>query len=510
MKSHRHALFAMTTPAAPKPSLPRAVLLAALLGLAPHALADEQAMLRLLKVLRDQGTITAAQYEELRLAAEADKKGPATTPPTEPKPAAATPANAAATPSQPSPAAGAPRASGAPSVTAAAAPGQPSIPAVAKATPKWSDRLSIRGYVQLRYNAILDESGPGLNVPNDRSVSRTDSFMLRRGRLILSGDVSDHVFVYVQPDMNATPTDGQFSVQLRDIYADVAFDKAKEYRVRLGQSKVPYGFVNMQSSQNRAPLERPDAINSAVEGERDIGAFFYWAPAEVRERFRTLVSSGLKGSGDYGVVGLGIYSGQGLNRSDRNGDLHAIARVSYPFALPGGQVFEPGLQAYTGRFVVDTVAVTSPSGATIRPTARADGIADERVAATLVWYPKPIGFEAEWTIGRGPELGSNFSRIESGFLHGGYVQAHYLMPVGKGSLFPFVRWQMYEGGRKFARNAPSARVNEIDFGIEWSPWKEIEVAVAYTHTFHRTNTSIAPYADAEGSDRIGMQVQWNY
>ena len=69
---------------------------------------------------------------------------------------------------------------------------------------------------------------------------------------------------------------------------------------------------------------------------------------------------------------------------------------------------------------------------------------------------------------------------------------------------------MYEGGRKFARNAPAARVNEIDLGIEWSPWKELEVAVAYTHTFHRTNTSIAPYADAEGSDRVGMQVQWNY
>lgn len=504
----------MTTPAAPKLSLPRGVLLAALLGLAPQALADEQAMLRLLKVLRDQGTITAAQYEELRLAAEADKKGPALAPASEAKPAVAATSNAAPAKatdaaSKPAPGTGTPGAAPAHSASAAA-PGQPNVPAVAKATPKWSDRLNIRGYVQFRYNAILDESGPGLNVPNDRSVSRNDSFMIRRGRLILSGDVSDRVFFYAQPDMNASPSDGQFSLQLRDLYADVAFDKAKEYRVRLGQSKVPYGFVNMQSSQNRAPLERPDALNLAVEGERDIGAFFYWAPAEVRERFRTLVSSGLKGSGDYGVVGLGIYSGQGLNRSDRNGDLHAVARVSYPFELPGGQVFEPGLQAYTGRFVVDTVAVTGPSGATIRPTARTDGIADERVAATLVWYPKPIGFEAEWSIGRGPELSSNFSRIESGFLQGGYVQAHYLMPVGKGSLFPFVRWQMYEGGRKFARNAPSARVNEIDLGIEWSPWKEIEVAVAYTHTFHRTNTSIAPYADAEGSDRIGMQVQWNY
>lgn len=494
----------------PSPSFllrPRLLAASCITLAATSALGDDTALLRLLKVLRDQGTITAAQYEELRAASEADAKGK-TPSPAIPSPGiaqAATPTSTTTPATITSPATQA-----APSTPTPKASNHATPAVTPKAAPKWSDKLSIRGYVQFRYNAILDESGPGLNVPNDRSVSQTDSFMIRRGRLILSGDVTDHVFVYIQPDFNATPTDGQFSVQLRDIYADVSFDKSKEYRVRLGQSKVPYGFVNMQSSQNRAPLERADALNSAVEGERDIGAFFYWAPAEVRERFRTLVSSGLKGSGDYGVVGLGIYSGQGLNRSDRNGDLHAVARVSYPFELPNGQIFEPGLQAYTGRFVVDTLAVTAPGGASIRPVARADGIADERVAATAVWYPKPLGFEAEWTVGRGPSLSDDFRRIESSFLQGGYIQANYLGKAGNSTLFPFVRYQWYEGGRKFARNAPASRVSEIDFGIEWAPWKDLEVAVAYTHTFHRTNTSVSPYTDAADSDRIGMQVQWNY
>lgn len=53
---------------------------------------------------------------------------------------------------------------------------------------------------------------------------------------------------------------------------------------------MPFGWVNHQSSQNPAPLERPDAINSAAEAERDIGVFLMWAPTETRAIFRDLVS----------------------------------------------------------------------------------------------------------------------------------------------------------------------------------------------------------------------------
>jgi hypothetical protein len=53
----------------------------------------------------------------------------------------------------------------------------------------------------------------------------------------------------------------------------------------------------MQSSQNRLPLDRNDALNSAVSNERDLGVFFYWAPQKTRKLFSSLVSDGLKGSG---------------------------------------------------------------------------------------------------------------------------------------------------------------------------------------------------------------------
>lgn len=374
---------------------------------------------------------------------------------------------------------------------------------------KWYERISLRGYAQLRYSHLIDYEGAPLNSPNDRSVGEGPSFLLRRGRFIFSGDVSERLFLYGQMDFNGSPTDGDFAVQMRDLYADVSFDSKKEFRLRAGQSKVPFGYVNMQSSQNRAPLERADALNGAVEGERDIGAFLYWAPAEARVRFRDLVRQGLKGSGDYGVAGIGAYSGQGLNRSDLNGEPHYIARLAYPWKLKNGQFIEAGIQAYAGRFVVSTEEI-AVDGTRVRPAAPSQGLDDHRVGLTAVWYPQPFGVEAEWNIGEGPELGSDRRSVGTEFLHGGYVQLNYKVDDRWGTWFPFTRWQYYDGGRKFARNAPSMDVNELDFGVEWQPIPDLEVTVAYTHTFTRTNTRTAPYADTENADRVGFQLQWNY
>jgi hypothetical protein len=411
------------------------------------------------------------------------------------------------------------RAAAAPTTTPAPAPAGPTtkeIEATVKSVlkdadkqthdKKWYDKLGIRGYTQVRYQMYQSYDDPGFNVPADRSVGVDQTFVIRRGRLILSGDVTDHLYLYGQIDVaGSVSSDLDFAVQARDIYADINLDEKKEFRVRVGQSKVPFGWVNLQSSQNRAAFERPDALNSAVEGERDIGASFMWAPKEARDRFKELVSKGLKGSGDYGVLSIGAYSGQGLNRSDRNNETHFVARASYPFKLPSGQFVEAGIQAYTGRFVVSTGAVDG-----VTPEADSAGIRDDRVGATFVWYPQPFGIEAEWNVGQGPQLSSDLTEIESEYLHGGYVQLNYKIEKPSfGLLFPFLRWNYYDGGRKFARNAPASLVNEIDAGIEWSPWPELELTAQYTRTIDRTNTRTAPYEDG-GGDRFGMQLQFNY
>jgi hypothetical protein len=374
---------------------------------------------------------------------------------------------------------------------------------------KWYERISIRGYTQFRYSNVLSEEGAPLEIPADRSVNPNETLLIRRGRFVFSGDISNHLSLYAQSDFNGSTGAPDFSLQMRDLYADIFLDSQKEFRFRLGQSKVPFGWSNMQSSSNRAPFERPDAINSAADGERDYGAYFMWASSEARQRFRDLAP--LKGTGDYGVVALGAYAGQGPNRSDQNGLVHVVGRVSYPFKTAGGKFFELGLQAYHGKFVTPVQAFTT-GGASITPAQPSRGVIDQRVGVTAVWYPQPVGIETEWNIGRGPELSADLRTIESRFLNGGYVQLNYRRaPQGSTTLvFPFARWNYYDGGRKFARNAPNSRVNELDLGLEFAPWPELEITPLYTRTFRRTRTSTFPYEITRNANRVGFQVQWNY
>jgi len=212
----------------------------------------------------------------------------------------------------------------------------------------WYESFSIRGYMQVRYNRLL-ETNENLKCEQcDRSIGKGGGFIIRRGRIILSGNLNKRIYFYIQPDFGSSTGTTQNIFQLRDAYIDVSFDDKNEFRLRLGQSKVPFGFENMQSSQNRLPLDRHDAMNSAVSNERDMGAFFYWAPAKKRELFSKLVSDNLKGSGDYGVFAFGVYNGQTANRAEQNDNLHVVSRLSYPFVI-GNQIFEPGIQDYTGK-----------------------------------------------------------------------------------------------------------------------------------------------------------------
>lgn len=245
------------------------------------------------------------------------------------------------------------------------------------------------------------------------SIGPQVTFSLRRARFALAGDVTDRVYCYFQPDFAAVPADGSVNfLQVRDLYADLPLDAAKTSRVRVGQSKIPFGFEEPQSSQNRLALERTDAITSATKG---------------------------------------------------------IPRID-----AGDPV----------------------------------GLVDQRVAAHLVVYPQPFGFQAEYTAGQGPRLDDAHAAVVSAPLRGGYLQTMYRWAGPWGFVTPFVRWSVYDGGKKVERDAPYMQVDDLEGGVEWQIDKALELT-AQVERHDRTNPLVWPYVRQQ-TTLLRTQVQWNF
>jgi hypothetical protein len=361
----------------------------------------------------------------------------------------------------------------------------------------WTETIQLRGYMQMRYNGLL-ETNPNLQCAQcDRSWGGDGGFFFRRIRLIFYGQIHERIYLYFQPDF---ASDGKNLGQIRDAYFDLGLDAKQEFRLRIGQSKVPFGFENLQSSQNRIPLDRNDGLNSAVANERDIGVMFYYAPTEIRKRFSYLVSSGLKGSGDYGVFGLGIYNGQTANQPERNGSRHLVSRLSYPWELPSGQFVEASFQAYTGKFVINRAAKSD-----INQTE----FSEYRYGPTFVVYPQPFGLQAEFNWGRGPEYNPETNDIEDAPIRGGYVMATYMLKTEKDVFIPFTRYHYYKGGKKHELDATRHRVNELEFGVEWQPNRAFELVAMYTISDRTFENSLNPNNRQAGS-LLRLQAQVNF
>ena len=340
---------------------------------------------------------------------------------------------------------------------------------------QWFESFSIRGYTQVRYNRLLETNSKLKNEQGDRSWGENGGFFIRRMRIIFSGQINERVYYYVQPDFaSSASSTGLHFGQLRDAYFDVGIDAKNEFRFRIGQSKIPYGFENMQSSQNRLPLDRNDALNSAVTNERDLGVFFYWAPANVRKLYASLISDGLKGSGDYGVFGFGAFNGQTANKPEQNNEPHIVARLTYPLQIKN-QIVEMGIQGYTGNYVITTDQLSAGV-----KTNTNKSYLDQRIAATFILYPKPFGIQAEYNIGKGPEFNKVTDSIEVRNLHGGYITASYKKDFGQQTIIPFSRYHYYNGGKKHELDARSYHVSEFEIGVEWQPNKNFELVAMYT------------------------------
>jgi hypothetical protein len=375
---------------------------------------------------------------------------------------------------------------------------------IKKEEKKWFEAISIRGYVQARYNRLL-ETNPDLKCEQcDKSWGDNNSLFIRRMRIIFFGQIHKQVYFYIQPDFASSVSSTSLNfAQLRDAYFDLGIDTKNRFRFRIGQSKIPFGFENLQSSQNRLPLDRNDALNSALSNERDMGLMFYWAPEKTRKIFSDLVRNGLKGSGDYGVFGIGVFNGQTANKPELNNEMHVAARLSSPITI-GSQIIEPGMQAYSGRFVIPKDQL-SP-GVKVRSDR---SYLDERAAASFILYPKPFGIQAEYNIGRGPEYNKNSDSIEVKNLEGGYVTLSYMIKAGNQYVIPFTRIQKYAGGKKHELDARSYRVEELEIGVEWQPVKQFELVAMYTISSRRFEDHVLKNNLQKGR-LLRLQAQINF
>jgi hypothetical protein len=358
---------------------------------------------------------------------------------------------------------------------------------------KWYERLQVRGYAQFRYNRLLETNRDLTNPSNDKSIGNNKGFFLRRARLTLFGEVSDRVYVYIQPDFaQDAGAAGQNYFQIRDAYFDYALSTDKEWRIRTGISKVPFTFDNLQSSSNRAALDRSDAMNTAVPNERDTGVFLMYAPTEIRKHFKDLTSNNLKGTGDYGMLALGAYNGQTLNKGEENNDLHRVIRLTYPFKLKSGQFIEASLQAYEGQYAI--------SG---------EDYYDQRSAASLIFFPQPIGFQVEYTKGQGPEYDKEDNKVKTQDLEGGYIQVNYQTSWKNHRFFPYVRYQEYDGGRKLD-NGNHMITQDWEFGTEWQPNPALEMTFAYVVSDRIVESATSAQNLDENGQLLRFQAQFNY
>ncbi|MCX8484750.1 MAG: hypothetical protein RIS91_857 [Bacteroidota bacterium] len=375
------------------------------------------------------------------------------------------------------------------------------------ASKHWYETISLKGYAQVRYNR-LGETNPNLKCAQcDGYWGNNTGVSFRRARLTFSGQLSPRVYFYFQNDIAQTVAASGMSgamqsngtllnlTQIRDAYFDVNLNKSGSMRIRLGQSKVPFGFDVLQSSQNRLSFDRSDAINSGVYNERDLGAFFMYSPESKKKLFASLVKENLKGSGDYGVFAFGFYNGQTTNRPEINNNRHIVARFTYPVVI-GSQIIEAGLQSYAGVYTYSKDMLSNGVKYVKAPTLKGNVLSkntlmpdatylDNRTGVHFVLFPKPFGIQAEYNVGNGAQYNTNTDSIEYRSLEGGYVTFSYKTEINKQSVIPYLRLQNYVGGKKAEIDARSYDIKEMELGIEWQVEKNLEFTAAYVNSSRR-------------------------
>ncbi|MFQ6133367.1 MAG: porin [Armatimonadota bacterium] len=353
--------------------------------------------------------------------------------------------------------------------------------------PGWYDKTKVGGYLQFRFNDHPDENGSLGSADND--------FQVRRARIKVTSSPTDRLKATLQADLPV----GDGVVDVKDAFGDYYLSDSHESWFRFGQAKVPFGFEILQSSSLRLPFERTDGRKAMVPGERDAGGWLYYTPQELHERFDALKKSHL-GTGDYGLFSLGLYGGQGFNKSDANDDKHLVFRTDYPFELGCGRLGQVGFSVLTGEFVSGKAkAKVGP----IEATVPAANISEHALNFHFYLPPDPWGVQFEYLDGetaglfKPDPLDPNTWFIGQTDVDSWYGQFHY-SPCEDGTLF--LRYDEMNGFKKGGyKSLPS--LNDLE---RWT--------FGYAHQIDSKTELTVEYDDVKknGKDDDFFGVQWQY
>jgi predicted porin len=132
-----------------------------------------------------------------------------------------------------------------------------------------------------------------------------------------------------------------------------------------------------------------------------------------------------------------------------------------------------------------------------------------RYGPSLIIYPQPFGFQAEYNWGRGPEYDPESNDVKDAPLEGGYFLATYMIQKKSKVMIPFVRYHYFKGGKKFELDAMRHRVKELEIGMEYQFNKNFELVGMYTISDRTFENSLDPDNRQKGS-LVRLQAQINF
>ena len=322
--------------------------------------------------------------------------------------------------------------------------------------PAWVKNIKFSGYGMLQYQG------------QDKEGAHSNSFNLRLLRFILDGKIGDFDWRAQIQGTNAKGA-GEPTVQLVDLYGE--WVKYKEFKVRVGQFKRAFTFENPTHPITQGWRGYADVINrlsgfgdragEKSSGGRDIG---------IQVAGDILPNSNGRSILHYQ---LGVYNGEGINRSDKNNQKDIIGGL-WVMPVKGVRVGAFGWHGSHG----DMIVGLDDNGKEIK-----GNVPLNRYCLSAEYNLDEYTFRAEYIHSQGwgtGVIGSSTINYNLGDKADGWY-VFGIVPLIKSKLHAKARYQSYRVSADWGSS-----VNQVECGLNYFFTKSLEVHLEYSHVNDRT------------------------